>query len=558
MHRMRFLTALGLGLAGVAGTGQVAAAQEQPHQHMSGMPTVTEHAAAPLYENLGALHYRITGAAAAQAYFDQGLRLTWGFNHDEAVASYTEATRQDSTCAMCWWGIAFALGPNINAPMDTAAVRPAWAALQKAQANAARATPKERDFIAALATRYSADPAANRPQLDSAFATAMGKLARKYPTDPEAQTVYADAIMNLSPWNYYTDRGTRLRPQTAELVATLERTIKRYPDHPGACHLYIHAVEASTTPGRAVPCADRLAKLMPGAGHLVHMPSHIYMRVGRYDLVADHNHDAVGQDESYIQDRKPAGFYKYTYYPHNYHMMYAGLMFLGRGQETIAAARKLVGVVPAEVTRQVPPLEYFFPTPYWAMARFGRWDDLLAEPAPAEHQRYTKGMWHYTRALALSAKGRPAEAKAEHDSVVAIADATPKEQPAGINSAKAILQLAERHLAGRLAAAAADTAAATAAYQEAVTLEDALVYDEPPAWYQPIRLELGALALAQGKAAEAERHYRDDLAHWPNNGWALHGLAASLRAQKKDAEAARVEAQFKKAWERADIRLASR
>jgi hypothetical protein len=404
---------------------------------MSGMPTVTEHAAAPLYDNLGALHYKITGAPSAQAYFDQGLRLTWGFNHDEAVASYTEAARQDSTCAMCWWGIAFALGPNINAPMDTAAVTPAWEALQKAQANAARATPRERDFIAALATRYSADPSANRPQLDSAF-QGDGPAGEEVPNDPEAQTVYADAIMNLSPWNYYTDRGTKLRPQTAELVATLERTIKRYPNHPGSCHLYIHAVEASTTPGRAVPCADRLAKLMPGAGHLVHMPSHIYMRVGRYDLVADHNHDAVGQDESYIQDRKPAGFYKYTYYPHNYHMMYAGLMFLGRGQETIAAARKLVGVVPAEVTKQVPPLEYFFPTPYWAMARCGRWDDLLAEPAPTEHQRYTKGMWHYTRALAFAAKGRAAEAKAEHDSVVAIAEATPKEQPAGINSAKAI------------------------------------------------------------------------------------------------------------------------
>jgi hypothetical protein len=555
---MKVLTALGLGLAGLAATGQTAPAQEQPHQHMSGMPTVTEHAGAPLYDNLGALHYQVTATPSAQAYFDQGLRLTWGFNHDEAIASYTEATRQDSTCAMCWWGIAFALGPNINAPMDTAAVKPAWEALQRAQANAGRATPRERDFIAALATRYSPDAAAGRPQLDSAFAKAMGQLARKYPKDPEAQTVYADAIMNLSPWNYYTDRGTKPRPQTPELVATLERTIKQYPNHPGACHLYIHAVEASTTPGRAVPCADRLAKLMPGAGHLVHMPSHIYMRVGRYDLVADHNHDAVGQDESYIQDRQPAGFYKYTYYPHNYHMMYAGLMFLGRGTETLAAARKLVGVVPAEVTRQVPPLEYFFPTPYWAMARFGRWDALLAEPAPAEHQRYATGMWHYTRGLAFAATGRPGEAKAEHDSVVAIAGATPKEQPAGINSAKALLELAERHLTGRLAAARGDTAAATAAYLEAVELEDALVYDEPPAWYQPIRLELGALALAQGKAAEAERYYRDDLGYWPNNGWSLHGLAASLRAQKKDAEAAKVEAQFKQAWARADTKLTSR
>ncbi len=556
MCKPRSLSALGLAV--VMGAAPAALAQEQPHQHMSGMPTVADHAGAPLHKNLGALHYEITAAnRTAQQYFDQGLRLTWGFNHEEAIASYTEAARHDSTCAMCWWGMAYALGPNINAPMDTAAVKPAWEALRKAQANAARATPRERDFIAALAKRYSSDPAASRPALDSAFAKAMGAVAKKYPKDPEAQTVYADAIMNLSPWNYYTDRGRTLRPQTAELVATLERTIKRYPNHPGACHLYIHAVEASTKPGRALPCADRLAKLMPGAGHLVHMPSHIYMRVGRYDLVAGHNHEAVGADESFIQDRKPAGFYKYTYYPHNYHMMYAGLMFLGRGQETIAAARKIVEVLPAEVTKQVPPLEYFFPPVYWALARFERWDDLLAEPAPAAHQRYSTGMWHYGRGLALAANGKADEARAEHDSVAAIAEATPKEQPAGINSARMLLQLAERHMAGRLAAAREDSAAAVAAYEAAMTIEDGLTYDEPPAWYHPIRLELGAIKLAQGNAAEAEKLYREDLEHWPNNGWALHGLAASLRAQKRDAEAAKVEARFRKEWERADVKLAT-
>jgi tetratricopeptide (TPR) repeat protein len=560
MASRTFLIALGLGVLGGVGTGRTAHGQEAPqHQHAAGMPTVTETGGAPLYENLGSLHYRVTArSAGAQQYFDQGLRLTWAFNHEEAIASYTAATREDSTCAMCWWGIAYALGPNINAPMDTAVVGAAWAALGNAQKHAARATPRERDFIAALAKRYAPDASADRPQLDSAFAKAMGALAKKYPTDPEIQTVYADAIMNLSPWNYYTDRGTKLRPQTAELVATLERTIKRYPDHPGACHLYIHAVEASTTPARAVPCADRLAKLMPGAGHLVHMPSHIYMRTGRYDLVAAHNHDAVGQDERFIQDRKPAGFYKFMYYPHNYHMMYAGLIFLGRGNEAIAAARKIVSVLPAEVTKQVPPLEYFFPTPYWALARFERWDDLLAEPAPAAHQRYATGMWRYGRSLAFAAKGRHAEAKAEHDSVAAIAEATPKEAPAGINSAKVLLQLAERHSAGRLAAAQGDTAGAITAYEAAMKIEDGLVYDEPPAWYHPIRLELGAVKLAQGQPAAAEKLYREDLMHWPNNGWALHGLASSLRAQGKTAEAAKVEAQFRKEWKKADVKLAGR
>ena len=561
MQSRTFLIAAGLGMVVGAGTGRTALAQDDApqHQHMSGMPSVTETAGAPLYDNLGSLHSSITTKnQAAQQYFDQGLRLTWGFNHDEAIASYTEATRNDPTCAMCWWGIAFALGPNINAPMDTAAVKPAWQALQNAQKYAAAATPRERDFIAALAKRYSPDPAAARPPMDSAFSKAMGAVARKYTSDPEAQTVYADAIMNLSPWNYYTDRGAKPRPQTAELVSTLERTIKKYPNHPGACHLYIHAVEASTTPARAVPCADRLAKLMPGAGHLVHMPSHIYMRTGRYDLVAAHNHDAVGQDETFIQDRKPAGFYKYTYYPHNYHMMYAGLMFLGRGQETIAAARKIVEVLPAEVTKQVPPLEYFFPTPYWALARFERWDELLAEPAPATHQRYTTGMWHYARSLAFAAKGKFAEAGTEHDSVVAIRDEIPQTQPAGINQAKTLLKLAERHGAGRIAVAQGDTAAAIAAYQEAMQIEDNLVYDEPPAWYQPIRLELGEIKLAQGKAAEAEKLYREDLSHWQNNGWGLHGLAASLRSQGKTKEAAKAEAEFKKQWEKADVKLAGR
>ena len=503
MHRGMFLIALGLGMAGGVGTGRTALAQEDApqHQHMSGMPSVTETAGAPLYDNLGSLHYGIsTKNPAAQQYFDQGLRLTWGFNHDEAIASYTEATRNDSTCAMCWWGIAFALGPNINAPMAPAAVKPAWEALQNAQKYAAKATPRERDFIAALAKRYSSDSTAARPPLDSAFTKAMGAVAKKYPSDPEAQTVYADAIMNLSPWNYYTDRGAKLRPQTAELVSTLERTIKKYPNHPGACHLYIHAVEASTTPARAVPCADRLAQLMPGAGHLVHMPSHIYMRTGRYDLVAAHNHDAVGQDETFIQDRKPAGFYKYMYYPHNYHMMYAGLMALGRGQETIAAARKIVEVVPAEVTKQVPPLEYFFPTPYWALARFEHWDELLAEPAPAAHINgtppacgTTPAVWRSPR-RASSARRRPSMTVSWRSR-----EEIPKEQPAGINQAKTLLQLAERHGAGRLAAAQGDTASAIAAYEAAMKIEDNLVYDEPPAWYHPIRLELGAVKTGAGQ-----------------------------------------------------------
>jgi tetratricopeptide (TPR) repeat protein len=522
------------------------------------MPTTTaEGNPAPLYDNLGTLHHTITAASPeAQRYFDQGLRLGYGFNHDEAIASYTEGTRRDSTCAMCWWGIAYAMGPNINAPMDTTVVKPAWEAIQKAQALAPKATAFERELIAATALRYSADPGTARPPLDSAYSRALKDLARKYPTDPEAQSLYAESLMNLSPWNYWTDRGTKPRPGTLEVVSTLERTIKRYPNHPGACHFYIHIVEASTNPGRALPCAERLAKLMPGAGHLVHMPSHIYMRVGRYDLVAEHNHEAVAEDETFIQDRKPAGFYKYTYYPHNYHMLWAGLMNLGRGEEAIAASRKLTGVVPIEVVTKVAPLEYFFPAYYWSLARFRRWDQVLAEPAPAPQLRYTTGMWQYTRGLALSATGRPEEAQAAHDSLAAIVGAVPAEAPAGINSAKKLLTLAERHLSGRIAAGRGDSAAAATAYLEAIALEDELLYDEPPAWYHPIRQELGALRLAQGQSAQAEKLYREDLVHYPHNGWSLHGLAESLKAQKRDREAAKVEAEFHKVWDKADVRLA--
>jgi tetratricopeptide (TPR) repeat protein len=520
------------------------------------MPTATEvGAAVPLYDNLGDLSHKVsTSSAAAQWYFDQGLRLTYAFNHDEAIASFTQATREDSTCAMCWWGIAYAMGPNINAPMDTSAYRPAYAAIRRAVKLAPKAMQYERDMIQAMAQRYGPEPVANRASLDSAYARAMKTVAKKYPGDPESQTLYAEALMDLTPWNYWENRGTKARPGTQEVVTTLERTIKRTPNHAGACHFYIHIVEASTTPERAVPCADRLAKLMPGAGHLVHMPSHIYMRIGRYDLVAEHNHEAVAEDQSFIQDRKPTGFYKYTYYPHNWHMLWMGLIQLGRGGEAIDASRELVKVIPVDIVKTVPPLEYFFPPPYWTLVRFGKYDEMIAEPAPAPSLKYARAMWRYSRGIALAAKGRTDEARAELDSVGASAAATPKEAAAGINSQKNLLSLAERHLAGRLALAKGDTAAAIKAFEQAIPMEDGLLYDEPPAWYHPIRQELAAVHLAKGHPAVAEKLYRQDLVHFPNNGWSLYGLARSLEAQKKTAEAAKVDAQYRKIWDKADVK----
>ncbi len=563
MFRRPLGPSLAAAITAAALAARPAVAQEPAHQHhhQAGMPTTTEvGGAVPLYDNLGALSHKVsTGSASAQKYFDQGLRLTYAFNHDEAIASYTQATREDSTCAMCWWGIAYAMGPNINAPMDTSAYRPAYAAIQRAVKLSSRATAYERDMIRAMAKRYGPEPVADRAPLDSAYAKAMKAVAKKYPDDPEAQTLYAEATMDLSPWNYWEARGARARPGTQDVVTTLERTLKKYPDHLGACHFYIHIVEASTTPGRALPCADRMAQQIPGAGHLVHMPSHIYMRVGYYDRVVNHNHDAVEADQTYVQDRKPTGFYQYTYYPHNWHMLWAGLIQLGRGAEAISAARELVKVVPVDVVKTVPPLEYFFPAPYWSLVRFGKYDEMLAEPAPAPELKYATAMWHYGRGIALTSRGRTAEAEAELDTVTAAVAATPAEAPAGINSQKKLLSLAERHLTGRLALAQGDTAAAIAAFEEAIRYEDELLYDEPPAWYHPIRQELAGVHLAMGHAPVAEKLYREDLVHFPNNGWSLYGLARSLEAQKKTGEAAKVDAQYRKWWDKADVQpLASR
>jgi hypothetical protein len=561
MQGTMFRRALGPGLAAACAAAAFAArpalAQEPDHQHhfKAGMPTTADAGTVPLYGNLGTLSHKVsTGSAAAQRYFDQGLRLTYAFNHEEAIASYTQATREDSTCAMCWWGIAYALGPNINAPMDTAAYRPAYAAIQRAVKLSSRATRYERDIIQAMAKRYGPEPVTNRAPLDSACAKSMKQVATKYSDDPDAQTLFAESRMDLSPWNYWESRGARPRPGTQDVVSALERTLERHPDHLGACHFYIHIVEASTTPGRALPCADKMARQIPGAGHLVHMPSHIYMRVGYYDRVVSHNHDAVEADQSYVQDRKPTGFYQYMYYPHNWHMMWYGLIQLGRGAEAIHASRELVKVVPVNVVQMAPPLEYFFPAPYWSLVRFGKYDEMLVEPAPAEPLKYATAMWRYSRGIAFTDKGRLDEAQAELDSVSAATAATPKEAAAGINSQKALLSLAERHLAGKLALAKGDTAAGIAALEQAIRQEDELLYDEPPAWYHPVRQELGAVHLALGHAPVAEKLYRQDLVHFPNNGWSLYGLARSLEAQNKTAEAAKLDAQYQKWWDKADVK----
>ena len=538
-------------VATIGGTGTLVGQQHQDRLASADRPAVDR---TPLYDNLGTYHMAVTtGSPVAQRYFDQGLRLTYAFNHDEAVKSYREGIREDSACAMCWWGIAYALGPNINLPMDTAAVAPAWEALTQARRYAGWTTPRERAYIEALTKRYSPDPAANRAALDSAWAKAIGQVSRKYPKDDDAATLYAEALMDLRPWNYWNNAGKPRAPSTLETVAVLEGIVKRRLDHPGACHLYIHAVEASNFAERAVPCAERLGSLEPGAGHLVHMPTHIYVRLGRWEEAVEHNANAVHVDQEYVAARHPTGVYPMGYVPHNYHVMWEALNMMGRSQEALVTARTIAEKVPVGTVRMIPQLEVYSPVVLFTLARFSRWDDVLKEPAPPQDLKYTTGIWHYARGLAYAAKGGPDSAAAERDRVAAIAAAIPPEMAANLNSERTLLQIAERHLAADIAAREQHTDEAIKAFRQGIALEDELTYDEPSAWPLPLRQQLGSVLLAAGRPKEAETEYREDLVRYPNNGWSLHGLAQALEAQGRTQEAQEVDARFRKAWGKADV-----
>ena len=536
------------------------AASAQQHEHPPGQPTTTRAATrTPLYENLGSLHHGITTTSpVAQQYFDQGLRLTYGFNHEEAVRSFKEGLQHDSTCAMCYWGIAYALGPNINLPMDTAAARPAYDAAQTALRYSSSTTPKERAYIKALAQRYSSDPSASRASLDSAWANAIGEVSRRFPGDDDAAALYGEALMDLRPWNYWTNGGRPKAPSTLEALRVLEPVVKRNLNHPGACHYYIHAIEASNQAGKALACAERLGGLMPGAGHLVHMPTHIYIRLGKWDIAADRNVHAVHADEQYINERRPTGVYPMAYYPHNYHMMWYALNMLGRSEDALKAAQGVVKNVPVDVVRQAPPLEYFSPTVLFTLARFSKWDAILREAAPPKDLRYTTGVWHYARGLAYTAQNKLEAAAVEREQLVAVAKASPADAYANLNAVQSLLAIADNHLQGEMAAKRGRIDAAIRHLEKAIAGEDELTYDEPPPWYLPVRQRLGGVLLEAGRPAEAEKAFREDLVRRPENGWSLHGLAQSLRAQRRLKEATAVEERFRKAWESADVILARR
>jgi tetratricopeptide (TPR) repeat protein len=522
------------------------------HSHGSG---AAAHARVPLYAGLSTLHHKVTTKSTlAQRYFDQGLRLAYAFNHDEAERAFLEAARLDSTCAMAWWGAALVLGPNINMPMSPEAERDAYAHVQRALALRPGAGEIERLYIEALAKRYDPVPGSNRATRDSAYADAMRGVMARDPADPDAAVLCAEALMDLRPWDLWTLDG-KPQPGTPEITSILEGILKKSPDHIGAIHLYIHAVEASPEPGRAERYADRLGKLAPYAGHLVHMPSHIHLRVGRYEDAVEVNARAIAADRDYIRKQGVSGMYTVMYYPHNIHMRWYALCELGRRADALDAARDLAAAVPDSLIRALPMAEFFRPSHDLTQVRFGLWDEILKESPPAPGMPLSNAVHHYARGMAFAATGHNTEASIERDSLNAIAAAAPPDLIYGLNGAQPVFRFAATHLAGEIAARDGKTDEAIRILGEAVHQQDSLRYDEPPPWNISARQSLGAVLLASGKAPEAEAVYREDLARNPENGWSLYGLVQALRSEKKESEAAAVEKRYRLAWATSDVTL---
>jgi tetratricopeptide (TPR) repeat protein len=514
--------------------------------------------AARLFEDLGDHHRSIaTRSPEAQRFFDQGLRLAFAFNHEEAQRSFEEAARRDPSCGACYWGAAMVLGPNYNQAAAPERARSALTLLAKARA-APNASPVERALIAALQERYADPPPAADDQkgqaaLDEAYANAMRDVARRYPEDDDVQVLFAESMMDLRPWRLWEPDGTP-SPGTAETVAALERVLARSPNHPGANHYYIHAVEASPHPEKALAAADRVGALMPGAGHLVHMPSHVYQRVGRYNDAAEANRRAIAADRRSIAVDADLGYYS-MYVAHNFQFLWASALMAGRGEESLQAAREMLKLVPADMWKQMPASSFSIEAPALTLVRFGRWAEALREPPPPAGLPVPAILHHYTRARAQAALGNFGDAEREIAGLRKAAAMLPSDSAAGFAPGALYASIAADLARGDLLCRKGNRRDGLPLLRAAVKSADALPYDEPPDWYYPPRQTLGAWLLRAKRPAEAEKVLSVDLERNPDNGWSLTGLRAALRAQKKSV--ADVEARLARAWSSADVDVAS-
>ena len=515
---------------------------------------------APKLEGLGDYHLPVTTQnPESQAFFDQGLRLTYAFNHSEALRAFKEAARLDPNNAMAYWGWALVLGPNLNLPMIPDVAPQAYRAVQKAVSLKDQVSNHDRAYIEALAQRYSDQPTVDRKPLDLAYAQAMKTLVKAYPDDLDAATLYAAALMNLSPWDYWNLDGSP-KGNTEEILRTLQSVVDRNPQHAGALHYYIHVVELRH-PERGEKHADMLGDLMPGAGHIVHMPSHIYMRLGRYTDSYEANRRAVKADEGYITQCRSQGIYPLNYYPHNIHFMAWSAMFQGHPKQALDAARKIVEKVPPDLAanKNVWALyETFLSQPMFVMVRFGMWEKMLAEPKPNVESQFITGIWHYGRALAYIHSNQLIRAHRELRALDSVREIMSKEDHyIGFATAKTLMTIAQVTVKGELAFSEGHTLEGLAHIEQAVRLEDGLRYNEPPDWYFPLRHFLGAMLLDAGRPNEAEVVYAADLIKNPENGYSLFGLKLALEQQGKNEDALAVSKRFERAWAGASHRLTS-
>ena len=527
------------------------------------MQSLAQRAGAPLFEGMGDYHMPITTADPdAQRYFDQGMVLAFGFNHAESIRSFRAAQTLDPTCAMCFWGEALATGPNINvtsngkaimAPAERASAR---AAIDQALALIDGVTLKEQDWIKALDQRYDGQGDTPRDPLDRAWADALADMAARYPDDTTVASVYAEALMNTMPWDYWGPDG-EAKPDTQAVIASLEAVMAADPDHPLALHLYIHALEASSNAKKAEPAADRLADLVPGSGHLVHMPSHIYFRVGRYQDSALANIRAAEVDEAYIAQCNAQGFYPALYYPHNIHFLWASSTMQGQSALSLDSARRVVANVRVEQVEQFPTIQFFRTVPMLSLVRFARWEEILVEPEPYEPFAFARAIWHYGRGVAHAALGDPKAALIELAAIEQLEPQVDEIFMGNVYPARDLLEIAKALLIGEMAYRSGDAASAVLAFEEAVAMQDALPYTEPPFWYYPTRQSLGAALLASDRVAEAQAVFERDLEQYPMNGWSMFGLAEALRRQGDDAGAGKVAARFETVWQFADVELTS-